>query len=123
MKTKPNLFFVYFFATLCFILCFSGTKGNWSGLALNPTEIKAGINFQLSRGSTCIAEFKALSSTLNKFITNESDATRLVEVLGNPDAIENSKNIYFLSSNTNSIKAILEIKNNTLIGYHFEKSK
>ena len=123
MKNKPNLFFVYCFTLLCFIFCFSGTKGNWSGLDLNTSEIKVGINFQLSRGSTCISEFNALSSILNKFITNKHDATRLVEVLGTPDTIENSKNIYFLSSNTHNLKAVLEIKNNTLVAYHLEKGK
>ena len=123
MRKTVTLLLIYASVISCFIICFSGTKGNWSGLNLTTYEINATINFQLSRGSTCIAEFENLSTTLNKFIENKCDLDRLNEVLGEPNIKEKTTYIYYLTANANGCKAILETKNNTLISYSLENLK
>lgn len=116
--------FPYF--VFCALIFFSTSfcKFNWVGLNLATSDITNCVNFQLTRGGNCIADFDKLKPVLNKFISLRYTVDRLPEVLGNPNEVINGNTyVYNLNSNVTGCKALLQISNNELVSYTVDGCK
>jgi hypothetical protein len=99
----------------------SANKSNWASLDLNHNEIRQSIDFQLTRGGTCFAEFEKLIPILDRFIQKKYNPNNLENILGVPNQIITSnlqtEMFYYLTSNMQKCELKIVVDKTKVLNY------